>query len=106
MYVYFFFFFFSSRRRHTRYISVTGVQTCALPILLCDYINFIAAKRMKTLKIDIPFEYPASDPLPWTKYWISGKEVQSAPQEVTGVQYLTSEIKQDIDENTLSDLSL
>ena len=28
-----FFFFFSSRRRHTRYISVTGVQTCALPIL-------------------------------------------------------------------------
>ena len=40
MYSYFFFFFyflfvfffFSSRRRHTRYISVTGVQTCALPI--------------------------------------------------------------------------
>ena len=30
----FFFFFFSSRRRHTRYISVTGVQTCALPIYL------------------------------------------------------------------------
>ena len=29
---FFFFFFFSSRRRHTRYISVTGVQTCALPI--------------------------------------------------------------------------
>ena len=28
----FYFFFFSSRRRHTRYISVTGVQTCALPI--------------------------------------------------------------------------
>src|SRR3712207_2446571 len=26
-------FFFSSRRRHTRY-CVTGVQTCALPILL------------------------------------------------------------------------
>ena len=26
-------FFFSSRRRHTRSISVTGVQTCALPIL-------------------------------------------------------------------------
>src|SRR3546814_6234023 len=25
-------FFFSSRRRHTRCASVTGVQTCALPI--------------------------------------------------------------------------
>src|SRR3546814_10538724 len=27
------FFFFSSRRRHTRCALVTGVQTCALPIL-------------------------------------------------------------------------
>src|SRR5213593_1839378 len=30
---FFFFFFFSSRRRHTRWLAVTGVQTCALPIL-------------------------------------------------------------------------
>src|SRR3546814_20611781 len=29
-----FFFFFSSRRRHTRCALVTGVQTCALPILI------------------------------------------------------------------------
>ena len=34
MCVFVIFFFFSSRRRHTRYISVTGVQTCALPISL------------------------------------------------------------------------
>src|SRR5881396_295910 len=34
----FFFFFFSSRRRHTRWYEVTGVQTCALPIL-----NLVAA---------------------------------------------------------------
>src|SRR3546814_1774331 len=27
------YFFFSSRRRHTRCALVTGVQTCALPIL-------------------------------------------------------------------------
>src|SRR2546427_2382088 len=32
-YVFFIFFFFSSRRRHTR-LTVTGVQTCALPIYL------------------------------------------------------------------------
>src|SRR3546814_16646900 len=29
----FYMFFFSSRRRHTRCALVTGVQTCALPIL-------------------------------------------------------------------------
>src|SRR3546814_9446432 len=31
--MYSFCFFFSSRRRHTRCALVTGVQTCALPIL-------------------------------------------------------------------------
>src|SRR3546814_4176898 len=33
MFVFMLFFFFSSRRRHTRCALVTGVQTCALPIL-------------------------------------------------------------------------
>src|SRR3546814_7445332 len=33
MYLYCCVFFFSSRRRHTRCALVTGVQTCALPIL-------------------------------------------------------------------------
>src|SRR3546814_2775410 len=32
-YVLLYVFFFSSRRRHTRCALVTGVQTCALPIL-------------------------------------------------------------------------
>src|SRR3546814_19283014 len=32
----FVFFFFSSRRRHTRCALVTGVQTCALPILVAE----------------------------------------------------------------------
>src|SRR3546814_7599055 len=33
MFLWSWFFFFSSRRRHTRCALVTGVQTCALPIL-------------------------------------------------------------------------
>src|SRR3546814_2613259 len=32
-------FFFSSRRRHTRCALVTGVQTCALPILDLDLME-------------------------------------------------------------------
>src|SRR3546814_5095184 len=31
-----FYVFFSSRRRHTRCALVTGVQTCALPILIVE----------------------------------------------------------------------
>src|SRR3546814_3014610 len=36
-------FFFSSRRRHTSCALVTGVQTCALPILEVKVYAFIAA---------------------------------------------------------------
>src|SRR3546814_9582579 len=36
--LYFLFFFFSSRRRHTICALVTGVQTCALPILGLDAV--------------------------------------------------------------------
>src|SRR3546814_2339427 len=36
-------FFFSSRRRHTRCALVTGVQTCALPILLDQSMKLIGA---------------------------------------------------------------
>src|SRR5210317_1884824 len=38
---FFFFFFFSSRRRHTRFLNVTGVQTCALPISITGIIDIL-----------------------------------------------------------------
>src|SRR3546814_2569935 len=43
-----FFFFFSSRRRHTRCALVTGVQTCALPILarIDDVMNYRTEERL------------------------------------------------------------
>src|SRR3546814_9555701 len=40
------FFFFSSRRRHTRCALVTGVQTCALPILVASKIDRSATTRI------------------------------------------------------------
>src|SRR6188472_60945 len=44
IWVFFCFFFFSSRRRHTRCETVTGVQTCALPILSADDSYWNAAR--------------------------------------------------------------
>src|SRR3546814_6421841 len=45
-------FFFSSRRRHTRCALVTGVQTCALPIL-----SVLIAERLTAAKhrVRLPF---------------------------------------------------
>src|SRR3546814_10109919 len=39
------FFFFSSRRRHTRCALVTGVQTCALPILAAQPAAAVRTRR-------------------------------------------------------------
>src|SRR3546814_5347024 len=41
--------FFSSRRRHTRCALVTGVQTCALPILLEDVNALEGLERIRQL---------------------------------------------------------
>src|SRR3546814_8701558 len=43
-------FFFSSRRRHTRCALVTGVQTCALPILDRKAYDKTRSKVMKSIK--------------------------------------------------------
>src|SRR3546814_1018350 len=48
-------FFFSSRRRHTRCALVTGVQTCALPILHRKKINIstaLAGQRLGIKEVD------------------------------------------------------
>src|SRR3546814_16886723 len=51
--------FFSSRRRHTRCALVTGVQTCALPILFYIDVNvnifLMQLGRARTLSLQKPF---------------------------------------------------
>jgi ribonucleoside-diphosphate reductase beta chain len=46
------------------------------------------------------------NPLPWTEKWISGGNVQVAPQETEISSYVVGGVKQDVDKNTLSGLSL
>src|SRR3546814_18634627 len=50
-FLYCFVFFFSSRRRHTRCALVTGVQTCALPILFGDILSDLGPACTGTIGI-------------------------------------------------------
>src|SRR3546814_15955477 len=43
-------FFFSSRRRHTRCALVTGVQTCALPILIVEGADRFGLAQLHQLR--------------------------------------------------------
>ena len=74
--------------------------------LLKDYIEWIANKRMLAIGLQSSFKVPAANPLPWTQKWISGSEVQPAPQEVEISSYIIGGTKQDVEEDTFSGLSL
>lgn len=73
--------------------------------LLCDYVEWIANKRMTS--VGLPTKYKGgANPLPWTQKWISGAEVQVAPQETEITSYIVGGVKQDVDDKTFSGFSL
>lgn len=73
--------------------------------LLCDYVEWIAHKRMTAIGLPSAFK-GGSNPLPWTAKWIAGAEVQVAPQETEISSYVIGGTRQDVDSNTLAGLSL
>lgn len=73
--------------------------------LLCDYIEWIAHKRMQA--IGLPTNYKSgSNPLPWTQKWIAGSDVQVAPQEVELSSYTIGAVKMDVAADTFNGFSL
>ena len=89
-----------------KYLFKDGSMIGLSEEILCQYVDFIGSRRLKTLGYEVPFNYPTSDPLPWTKSWISGKNVQVAPQEAEISSYLVSDVKQDVDDDMLGGMSL
>jgi len=74
--------------------------------LLCDYVEWIANRRLTALGIKDHRYKGGSDPLPWTQKWISGSDVQVAPQEVELTSYIVGGLNKDVNKDTLSKLSL
>ena len=73
--------------------------------LLHQYVEWIANKRMMALKLKSPYK-GGSNPLPWTAKWISGREVQVAPQETEISSYIVGGVKKDVDKDTFKGLKL
>tara|TARA_Y100000114_G_scaffold86080_1_gene79606 strand:- start:7137 stop:8315 length:1179 start_codon:yes stop_codon:yes gene_type:complete len=74
--------------------------------LLSDYIEWIGNKRMTAIGIKSPLSVPRANPLPWTQKWISGAEVQVAPQETEISSYVIGGTKQDVSKDTFKGFSL
>lgn len=73
--------------------------------LLSDYVEWIANKRMAAAGLT-PLYPQKANPLPWTAKWISGAEVQVAPQETEINSYTLGQTKQDVDNETFKGFSL
>ena len=81
--------------------SMIGLNT----ELLSNYIEFICSRRMNNVNLKSPYNVK-SNPLPWTQKWISGAEVQVAPQETEITSYVSGGTKQDVDKETFKGFSL
>jgi ribonucleoside-diphosphate reductase beta chain len=81
--------------------SMIGLNT----ELLSQYIEFIAHRRMSNSKLPSPYS-ARSNPLPWTQKWISGADVQVAPQETEITSYIQGGTKQDVSNDTFKGFSL
>jgi ribonucleoside-diphosphate reductase beta chain len=74
--------------------------------LLGEYVEYIAAKRMQNVDLKGPYTNTRNNPLPWTQKWISGADVQVAPQETEITSYVSGGTKQDVSTDTFKGFSL
>ena len=75
--------------------------------LLCQYVEWVANRRMKSIGLEPMYDIAAkNNPLPWTQHWISSKGLQVAPQETEVESYVVGGIKQDVKANSFAGFSL
>ena len=93
-------------KQWAEYLFSNGSMIGLNETILKQYIEWIGSKRMRAVGLISPYTVPQMNPLPWTEKWISGGNVQVAPQETEISSYVVGGVKQDVDEKTLSGLSL
>jgi len=73
--------------------------------LLEDYVEWITNRRLQAVGLPLIYK-TGSNPLPWTQKWISGGEVQVAPQETQITSYIVGGVKKDVSTESMKGLSL
>jgi ribonucleoside-diphosphate reductase beta chain len=92
-------------RQWAHYLFKDGSMIGLNEQLLNQYIEWIANKRLSS--VGLPHLYKTdSNPLPWTQKWISGAEVQVAPQEVSVSSYQIGNINNDVASDSFKGFSL
>ena len=87
------------------YLFKDGSMIGLNEILLTEYIEWIAHKRMTAVGLSTKYK-GGSNPLPWTQKWISGSEVQVAPQQTTISSYIVGGVKKDASVDSFKGMTL
>jgi len=87
------------------YLFKDGSMIGLNKVLLDEYVEWITNRRLQAVGLPLLFK-TGSNPLPWTQKWISGGDVQVAPQETQITSYVIGGIKKDVSSSTLKGLSL
>ena len=74
--------------------------------ILKQYVRWIGSRRMNAIGVKCPYSVSKNNPLPWTEHWISGSDVQVAPQETEISSYIIGGIQNDITDNPFSNFKL
>lgn len=87
------------------YLFKDGSMIGLNKVLLDEYVEWITNRRLQAVGLPLLYK-TGSNPLPWTQKWISGGDVQVAPQETQITSYVIGGIKKDVSSSTLKGLSL
>jgi ribonucleotide reductase beta subunit family protein with ferritin-like domain len=75
--------------------------------LLCNYIEWIANRRMRAIGFKPLYDISSkNNPLPWTEKWLNSRNEQVPPQEENNSSYVVGGLKQDINSNTFANFKL
>ena len=90
-----------------KYLFKEGSMIGLSETLLSNYVEYIANKRLRGIGHTPLYDISSrTNPLPWTKHWLSSRGLQNAPQETEIESYIIGGIKQDIEDSTFGDFKL
>jgi len=90
-------------KQWARYLFKNGPVIGLNENMLCEYVDYLLAKRMKAVNLTMETGYKGNHPLPWVEKHFTNSNSQVAPQEVEISSYLSSSIINDITDANLED---
>ncbi len=89
-----------------KYLFEDGSMLGLNETVLNSFIKWRTNKVLQGAGYPKYYDVPAANPLAWTQRWISGNDVQTAPQETQITQYEVGAVKQDVTDDFLTSLKL